>query len=174
MESELIHINRIWAITVNTRWLIISFTTQRSIKTLMLYWACPWGSIIQSNNNSKRGKGWHTKNIPISTIARNEGRVKTSKCFVVIMGKQSDSWLVGGQLFLFYSIQSSHSCPRRLLTFLTREKVCLSFSLKENLEPGMFHKGRSVGASKRTMSCIVNTAIDEVRTTLGTWKYIFM
>jgi hypothetical protein len=42
------------------------------------------------------------------------------------------------------------------------------------LETGMFHKGRAVDAGKRTMLCIVNRGIDEVRTTPGTWRYIFI
>lgn len=61
-----------------------------------------------------------------------------------------------------------------MLDFLDGEEICSSFSQKENFEKGMLGKGRAIGASKRTMLCIVNTRIDEVRTTPGTRKYIFM
>lgn len=52
--------------------------------------------------------------------------------------------------------------------FLMRGKVCSSSSLEENLETGRLHKGRAIGAGKRTMLYIVNMRIDEVRTTPGT------
>lgn len=63
------------------------------------------------------------------------------------------------------------------LSLLTEEKLCSSFSRKENRETGALHAGRTArgaGGVGRTMSCIVNARIDEVSATPGTRKYIYL